>query len=114
MRGPDIISRADMQALILRNQADDSLSRPVYVAWTHNRPKPMTTEQLESNLRSLGARLDADTPHLSKWTQVLESRRFFVQPKGQNKARPMMRPLRTREGWTEVEFNQKVQTGGRK
>lgn len=107
MRGPDVVTRADMQALILRNQNDPNISKPVYIAWTSNKPKPMDTETLERNLRRLGSDLGRDVPPLRTWTRRLTSRRFLVQLPGQKEARPLMRPTRTREGWTEVELNSK-------
>jgi len=103
----DILSHAEIQQLLLRNNAQPELGRPQYIGWSDNRIRPISQSDLdEANRRAnLGPALN-----YQRWLAKLNSKRWrFNAGKGH---RYCMRPTRVRAGdswqWSEVELNARV------
>lgn len=99
----DILSHAEIQALIIRNNAQPQLGVPEYRAWSDNKLRPRSQAELDEANRK--ANLGLQLTHCS-WLKKLDSKRWRInQGKG---TRIIMRTVRSRDSWIEVELNTKV------
>lgn len=103
----EILSHTEIQALLIRNNAQPQLGVPEYKGWSDNKPRPISQADLDEYNRraNLGPVLS-----YTRWVKKLDSKRWrFNQGKSHRYA---MRAVRLRQGdswgWTEVELNKLV------
>lgn len=103
----DILSHAEIQQLLLRNNAQPQLGVPEYKGWSDNRIPHISQSDLDELNRK--ANMGGTLSH-SRWLAKLNSKRWRFN-KGREH-RFAMKAVRVRQGdswgWTEVELNKVV------
>ncbi len=97
----EILSHAETQQLLLRNNAQPQLGQPEYREWSNDSIRPISQSDLDA--RNQAANLGPALSQVS-WQKKLDSKRWrFNKGKGH---RYCMRAVRVRQGssWTMTEF----------
>ena len=106
----EVLSHAEIQSLLLRNNHQPDLGKPEYKQWSNDKPN---LSQVDLNERNRAANLGPALT-MDQWEKKLNSKRWRINRTGTdtNKCRLVMRAVRVRQGdswgWTEVELNARV------
>lgn len=100
----EILSREELQRLLERNNLHPEIGRPVYEAWTHNKPRPLSQSDLNESLRRANVVGVAPCDYL-RWLRRLNSGKLRVQLLGAKEARLVERPVKQRDGWRYIPLN---------
>lgn len=103
----DILSHAEVQQLLIRNNHQPDLGKPEYVCWSNNKLRPISQADLDiaNQAANLGPELS-----MVQWEAKLNSKRWRINHGKEH--RTVTRPTRVRSGenwtWSEVELNARI------
>lgn len=99
----EILSHEEIKRLLERNNLNPEIGRPVYVPWSDNKGKCFTQWQLDAYLSRNNV---GEVPTSQRtWEKQLNSGPKRIQLPGKKDAYEVKRPVKTKNGWTEIPLN---------